>query len=100
MATACMYLKQQNKARQYLKTLTQYPWQMEYAEEFESGWLLLADLYIQSSKYDSAQESLRLCLKYNQSCAKAYEYMGYLLEKGKYTIRRRTKTCSIIRERH
>lgn len=51
------------------------------AEEFEQSWLLLADVYIQSGKYDMAIELLRKCIQYNQSCSKAWEYLGYISEK-------------------
>ena len=30
-----------------------------------SGWLLLADMYINTSKYDQAEELLKLCLQHN-----------------------------------
>ena len=36
------------------------------AEYLERGWLLLADIYIQSQKYDSASELLKNCIKYNK----------------------------------
>ena len=73
---------------------------------FEKGWLLLADVYIQTAKYDMAIELLRKCLKYNQvisvcvpflhyvyndtlcvcvcvcqACCRAWEYMGFISEK-------------------
>ena len=50
----------------------------------ERCWLLLSDIYIQQSgqnKIDSANEMLRRVLTYNRSCARAYEYIGYILEK-------------------
>ena len=36
------------------------------AEYLERGWLLLADIYIQSQKYDSASELLKNCIRYNK----------------------------------
>ena len=33
---------------------------------FERGWLLLADVYIQTGKYDIAIELLKKCLQFNQ----------------------------------
>lgn len=36
------------------------------AEDLEKSWLLLADIYIQSGKYDMAQELLKKCLQYNK----------------------------------
>ena len=50
-------------------------------EELERSWLLLSDIYIQAGKYDMAQELLKLCLNHNRSCCKAYEYMGFIMEK-------------------
>jgi hypothetical protein len=35
------------------------------AEDLEKSWLLLADIYIQSGKYDMATELLKRCLQYN-----------------------------------
>ena len=43
--------------------------------------MLLADIYIQSGKYDMAVELLKRCIQYNQSCSKAWEYLGYISEK-------------------
>ena len=51
------------------------------AEEFERSWLMLADLYCSSGKYDLAQELCKRCLTHNQSCAKAWEYLGLVMEK-------------------
>ncbi|CAB1328464.1 unnamed protein product, partial [Coregonus sp. 'balchen'] len=50
-------------------------------DEFEKSWLLLADIYIQSGKYDMEGDLLKRCLRLNKSCCKAYEYMGYIMEK-------------------
>lgn len=41
-------------------------WNPIDAEEFEKSWLLLADIYIQSSKYDTAGELLKRCLRHNK----------------------------------
>lgn len=41
-------------------------WNPIDAEEFEKSWLLLADIYIQSSKYDTAGELLKQCLRHNK----------------------------------
>merc|ERR1719378_1938513 len=56
-------------------------WNSEDAEDFERSWLLLADIFIQNGKYDMAQEQLKKCLTYNKSCAKAWEYLGFIMEK-------------------
>ncbi|XP_008834599.1 tetratricopeptide repeat protein 21A isoform X1 [Nannospalax galili] len=81
MAQAYMLLKQIPKARTQLKRLAKAPWTLEEAEDLEKSWLLLADIYCQSGKFDLATELLRRCLQYNKSCCKAYEYMGFIMEK-------------------
>ncbi|XP_048342202.1 tetratricopeptide repeat protein 21B isoform X1 [Sphaerodactylus townsendi] len=81
MATAHMILKQTPRARNQLKRISKMNWNPIDAEEFEKSWLLLADIYIQSAKYDMASELLKRCLHHNRSCCKAYEYMGYIMEK-------------------
>uniref|UniRef100_A0A8D0FX90 Tetratricopeptide repeat protein 21B n=1 Tax=Strix occidentalis caurina TaxID=311401 RepID=A0A8D0FX90_STROC len=81
MATAYMILKQTPRARNQLKRISKMSWNPIDAEEFEKSWLLLADIYIQSAKYDMAGELLKRCLRHNRSCCKAYEYMGYIMEK-------------------
>ncbi|XP_047401598.1 tetratricopeptide repeat protein 21B isoform X1 [Sciurus carolinensis] len=81
MAIAHMILKQIPKARNHLKRIAKMTWNPIDAEDFEKSWLLLADIYIQSAKYDMAEELLKRCLRHNRSCCKAYEYMGYIMEK-------------------
>jgi len=81
MATGHMILKQTPKARNQLKRIAKMDWNVEAAEEFEKSWLLLADVYIQSGKYDMSQELLKKCLEHNKSCSKAWEYMGFVMEK-------------------
>ncbi|XP_072118143.1 tetratricopeptide repeat protein 21B [Mobula birostris] len=81
MATAYMILKQTPRARNQLKRLAKLNWNAIDAEELEKSWLLLADVYIQSGKFDMAVELLKRCLRHNKSCCKAYEYMGYIMEK-------------------
>ncbi|XP_078408432.1 tetratricopeptide repeat protein 21B isoform X2 [Cetorhinus maximus] len=81
MATAYMILKQTPRARNQLKRIAKLNWNAIDAEELEKSWLLLADVYIQSGKFDMAVELLKRCLRHNKSCCKAYEYMGYIMEK-------------------
>ncbi|XP_032880066.1 tetratricopeptide repeat protein 21B isoform X1 [Amblyraja radiata] len=81
MATAYMILKQTPRARNQLKRIAKLNWNAVDAEELEKSWLLLADVYIQSGKFDMALELLKRCLRHNKSCCKAYEYMGYIMEK-------------------
>ncbi|KAF5921771.1 hypothetical protein HPG69_012942 [Diceros bicornis minor] len=95
MAQAYALLKQVPKARTQLKRLAKAPWALAEAEDLEKSWLLLADIYCQGGKFDLASELLRRCVQYNkargalpgsdrlflQSCCKAYEYMGFIMEK-------------------
>ncbi|KAB0390540.1 hypothetical protein E2I00_017559 [Balaenoptera physalus] len=73
VAQAYSLLKQVPKARTQLKRLAKAPWTLAEAEDLEKSWLLLADIYCQGGK-----GSDRLSL---QSCCKAYEYMGFIMER-------------------
>ncbi|XP_072020597.1 tetratricopeptide repeat protein 21B-like isoform X2 [Amphiura filiformis] len=81
VATAYMMLKQTPRARNQLKRIAKMNWNPVDGEEFEKSWLLLADVYVNSGKYDMATELLRKCIQHNQSCSKAYEYLGFIMEK-------------------
>ncbi|XP_053324276.1 tetratricopeptide repeat protein 21A [Spea bombifrons] len=81
VAQAYMILKQTPRARNQLKRLSKFNWSLAEAEDLEKSWLLLADVYIKSGKYDMATELLKHCLLYNKSCSKAYEYLGFIMEK-------------------
>uniref|UniRef100_A0A8C6C521 Tetratricopeptide repeat domain 21A n=1 Tax=Monodon monoceros TaxID=40151 RepID=A0A8C6C521_MONMO len=81
MAQAYSLLKQVPKARTQLKRLAKAPWTLAEAEDLEKSWLLLADIYCQGGKFDLASELLRRCMQYNKSCCKAYEYMGFIMER-------------------
>jgi len=81
LSTALMMMKQTPKARNQLKRIAKMEYFQEHGESFERSWLLLADIYVQSGKYDQAQDLCQRCLKYNQSCSKAWEYMGMIKEK-------------------
>ncbi|XP_021562079.1 tetratricopeptide repeat protein 21A [Carlito syrichta] len=81
LAQAYMILKQTPKARTQLKRLAKVPWALAEADDLEKSWLLLADIYCQGGKFDLAWELLQRCVLYNKSCCKAYEYMGFIMEK-------------------
>ena len=66
MATAHMILKQTPRARNQLKRIAKMNWNPIDAEDFERSWLLLADIYIQSAKYDMAEELIKRCLRHNK----------------------------------
>lgn len=67
MATAYMILKQTPRARNQLKRIAKMNWNAIDADEFEKSWLLLADIYIQSGKYDMAADLLKRCLHHNKA---------------------------------
>ncbi|EFN89496.1 tetratricopeptide repeat protein 21B isoform X3 [Harpegnathos saltator] len=81
MATAHILLKQTPRARNHLKRVSKNVWTFEDAEYLERCWLLLADIYVQSSKYDLANELLKRVLQHNATCVRAYELSGYIAEK-------------------
>ncbi|KAH7636639.1 tetratricopeptide repeat protein 21b-like [Dermatophagoides farinae] len=81
MAMAYMALKQTPKARNQLKRIAKNNWKYSEGDYLEKAWLLLADIHIQSNKFDNANELLKRILRYNRSCSKAYEYSGYIMEK-------------------
>uniref|UniRef100_A0A2K5RPC0 Tetratricopeptide repeat domain 21A n=1 Tax=Cebus imitator TaxID=2715852 RepID=A0A2K5RPC0_CEBIM len=81
LAQAYVFLKQIPKARMQLKRLAKAPWMLSEADDLEKSWLLLADIYCQGGKFDLASELLQRCVRYNKSCYKAYEYMGFIMEK-------------------
>ncbi|KAG1671374.1 hypothetical protein FOA52_002984 [Chlamydomonas sp. UWO 241] len=81
MATGFMLIKQTSKARNQLKRVQKVPYKPDEHEEFEKSWLLLADIHIQGGKFDLAQDLCQKALKYNKSCARAWEYMGAVMER-------------------
>ncbi|EZA54614.1 Tetratricopeptide repeat protein 21B [Ooceraea biroi] len=81
MATAHILLKQTPRARNHLKRVSKNVWTFEDAEYLERCWLLLADIYVQSSKYDLANELLKRVLQHNATCVRAHELSGHIAEK-------------------
>jgi len=81
LSTAFMMLKQTPKARNHLKRISKMPYNSEEADEFERAWLMLADIYVQGNKMDLAQDLCKRALGANKSCAKAWEYLGLIMEK-------------------
>lgn len=74
-----------NKARTVAKRITKLPYDAMYHEEFESSYLLLAEIYVQREKFDLAQELGNRVLKLNKSSAKAWEINGSVMElRGSY----------------
>ncbi|XP_011313823.1 tetratricopeptide repeat protein 21B-like [Fopius arisanus] len=81
LATAHILLKQTPRARNHLKRVAKNIWTFEDAEYLERCWLLLADIYVQSGKYDLANELLKKVLQHNATCVRAYELSGHILER-------------------
>ncbi|XP_055585953.1 tetratricopeptide repeat protein 21B-like [Uranotaenia lowii] len=81
MASAYVILKQSQRGKNQLKRIAKNSWTFEEADYLEKSWLLLADLYLQASKYDMATELLKKVLEHNKSCTKAYELLGLISEK-------------------
>ncbi|CEF66648.1 Tetratricopeptide repeat protein 21B [Strongyloides ratti] len=80
-ARCYLALKQQPKAKQQLKSILNYPWNLEEADYLQQCWLLLADIYIKQGKGEQASNVIKTIIKYNSSCIKAYELMAYTKEK-------------------
>lgn len=84
MAQALVIQKQITKARNQLKRIGDIAkkfYTAEWSDEFERAWLLLADIYIQSGKYDLAGQLCHLAKDYNRSCCKAWELVGLIYER-------------------
>uniref|UniRef100_A0A673NCP2 Tetratricopeptide repeat protein 21B-like n=1 Tax=Sinocyclocheilus rhinocerous TaxID=307959 RepID=A0A673NCP2_9TELE len=79
MATAYMILKQTPRARNQLKRIAKMNWNIIDADEFEKSWLLLADIYIQSGKYDMAGELLKRCLRHNKVMLNSFIYLNLFI---------------------
>lgn len=75
-------MRQPLKARNNLKMLKKTYYTRELADDFEHGWLMLANLYINMQKYDLAIPQLENCIAANKSCAKAHELRGLVYAKG------------------
>ncbi|XP_014219398.1 tetratricopeptide repeat protein 21B-like [Copidosoma floridanum] len=81
LATAHILLKQTPRARNHLKRVSKNTWTFEDAEYLERCWMLLADIYVQSSKYDLASELLKRVVQHNATCVRAHELLGHVAEK-------------------
>lgn len=66
IATAHTMLKQSQRAKNQLKRVAKNIWTFQDAEYLERCWLLLADYYVQSAKYDLAYELLKRIIQYNR----------------------------------
>jgi len=80
MSVALQMIGQAPKARNQLKRICKLKYNRMYAAEFEEAYLMLATIYVNSKKYDLALDLCKRCLSYNQSCARAWEHMGLIME--------------------
>jgi len=78
--------KKQNEAKEYLKSIGKQPYSPQYGEELEKAWLVFADVLLSVKKTSSAKGLLDRCLKYNSSCGKAEELLGFIAEKDSNLI--------------
>jgi len=81
MSTGFMMLKQSPKARNNLKRIIKMPFHEKESAEFERAWLMLAEVYMESGKYDQAQDLCKKCIAFNKSCVRAYDTLGQIYEK-------------------
>jgi tetratricopeptide repeat protein 21B len=81
LAVSHMLKKDSSKARNHLKRLAKMDYNYEFADEFERGYLLLAEIYIDLGKLDQAIALVKSALQHNASCAKAWELKGKIEEK-------------------
>lgn len=78
----CKFIsKKHSDAKSLLDKMNQLNYIPEFAEDFETCWLLLADYNINSGNYAEAQKLLSKCLQLNKSLVKAEEFMGIISEK-------------------
>ncbi|KAJ8668598.1 hypothetical protein QAD02_010261 [Eretmocerus hayati] len=81
LATAHILLKQTPRARNHLKRVSKNTWTFEDAEYLERCWLLLAEIHVQSGKFELAGELLRRVVQHNATCVRAHELWGLVAEK-------------------
>ncbi|CAH2071598.1 unnamed protein product, partial [Iphiclides podalirius] len=82
IANAYNITKQPTRAKNILKrTIASIPWTPEKADGLERCWLEVAEGQVNSSRLDAAKELLTKILNHNNSCATAYQYLGYIAEK-------------------
>jgi tetratricopeptide repeat protein 21B len=84
MSQAFVIQKQQTKARNQLKRITEIAkknYNPVWSDDFEKAWLLLADIYIQGSKFDLATSLCHQAKDHNHSAGKAWENLGLIYER-------------------
>jgi tetratricopeptide (TPR) repeat protein len=83
LATAFVLRKEAAKARAQLKRLLKQPFNSAIPETFISGWLCLADLFVESVKGDQAADALQRALDLDASCGRAHELLGNIADAEK-----------------
>jgi lipopolysaccharide biosynthesis regulator YciM len=81
LATCKFMAKKSSDAKNLLMKMKNMNYLPEYAEEFETWWLLLSDYFISNNKRVEAEDLLTRCLTLNKSVVKAEELMGVIREK-------------------
>lgn len=81
LAKAFQVMKQTPKVKSNLKRVAKMEFDQRYAEDFENGWLMLAEMYIGNNKNESARVLLKLVLQHNKSSLRAWDLLGLILEK-------------------
>ncbi|XP_037868636.1 tetratricopeptide repeat protein 21B [Bombyx mori] len=82
IANAYNITKQPTRAKNILKrTISSIVWSPEKADGLERCWLEVAEGQISSGRTDAAKELLTKILNHNNSCARAYQYLGQIAEK-------------------
>lgn len=69
------------QAKLRLKSIVQLKHNLTYLHEIECATLLLAELYIDTTKYDTAIQLCESVIKYNKSNISTYELLGGIYEK-------------------
>lgn len=81
LALARFIQGKKDEAKKLLVSTTKRTFSFEYSEDLEKSWLMLADALIQGNDLNSAETVLNECLRYNNACGKAAEYLGLIREK-------------------
>mmetsp|Transcript_5094 Transcript_5094/g.20330 ORF Transcript_5094/g.20330 Transcript_5094/m.20330 type:complete len:1383 (-) Transcript_5094:148-4296(-) len=81
MSVAFMFEGQRPKARNTLKRIGKMQYQQDLASEFETAYLMLAELDIEKNKFDLAHGLCKRCLGFNKSSGRAWEILGLIFEK-------------------
>lgn len=64
-----------------LKNISKSKFNAKWGDDNERGWIQVADFLGANDRVELAEKELHRCLKYNKSCAKAYELLGSIAEK-------------------